>query len=396
MRNNCGQMHRHLVHILIPITVILYACPFFQWLSSRHQAPFALKDHAPAAGIEDGGAFMNAGFITPDTEGAMVHAASMCELPDGRLAAVWYGGSREGAEDVAVFFSRSRSAAGSSWSSPRMIVNRSTASEELDRYIKKVGNPVIFAGPDLRLYLIYVTVTVGGWSGSSLNVKISEDRGASWDKTRRLTLSPFFNISELVRNKPVFMTDGRIGVPIYHECMGDFPELLWLDPVDGKDKLSYRKTRMAGGARFIQPCVVPYAPFCATAFYRCRSGEKKTGMAVTTDGGAAWSDPQFLSLPNMDAGLDAVGLSDGRMLMVFNDTTKGRENLKMALSHDRGRSWRRIATVENSPGSEFSYPYLICTQSGQIHLLYTWHRKRIKHLVFNEAWVNEQLRGGVR
>ena len=389
-------MSRRLTKILIPVALILYLWPLFQAFSSRHKAFFALPDRAPKVSMENSSPFMRAGFIAPDMEGTRVHAGSICKLPDGRLAAVWYGGSREGAKDVGIFLAMRKPDTGASWSKPRLLVDRAMASRELDRHIKKVGNAVLFAGPDRRVHLIYVTVTLGGWSGSSLNVKVSEDGGDTWSRSRRLTLSPFFNISELVRNKPVFMTDGRMAVPIYHECMGHFPELLWLDPTEGNHKASYRKTRMAGGNTFLQPSVVPRTPLDATAFYRCRSEKRAMGTANTKDAGASWSEPRFLALPNPDAGLDVVGLSDGSMLMAFNDTPVGRENLKLALSHDGGKTWRRIATLENSPGREFSYPYMISTPTGQIHLVYTWNRKRIKHLTFNEAWVHGQRPGGAQ
>ncbi|MDZ7698349.1 MAG: sialidase family protein [Deltaproteobacteria bacterium] len=383
-------MNRRLIQILVPVTILLYAWPFFDWISHRHTTSptFTNRNLSPAFKHEH--SFMKAGFITPASKKNMVHAAALCELPDGRLAAVWYGGSREGAKDVAIWYAEGGMDQTDAWSQPRVLVNRSSATRELGRYIKKVGNPVIFTGPDRRVWLIYVTVTVGGWSGSSLNLKMSEDGGLTWQPSRRLTLSPLFNISELVRTKPVNLTQGKMVLPIYHECIGNFPELLWIEPKNGPTDPSYRKTRMAGGTGFIQPCVVPYTPSRAAAFYRCTSKEKAIGRAFTTTVGTYWSSPQILDLPNPDAGLDALLLSHGRILMAFNDTPSGRGNLRLALSDDQGMTWRRIATIENHPGEEFSYPYMISTKNGWIHLVYTWRRKRIKHVVFNEAWVNKQ------
>ncbi len=383
-------MNRRLILILILVTCLLYARPFLDWFAHRQREPSVFSAHGVSAGVRNETPFMKTAFITPASEKHRVHAGALCELPDGRLAAVWYGGSREGAKDVAIFYAECAMDQTGAWSQPRVLVDRTSATAELDRYIKKVGNPVIFTGPDRRVWLIYVTVTLGGWSGSSLNLKMSEDGGLTWQPSRRLTLSPFFNISELVRTKPVNLTQGKTAIPIYHECLGKFPELLWIETEERATGLSYRKTRMTGGRRFIQPCVVPYTPSRAAAFYRCTSEAKAIGRAVTTTAGASWSDPEILALPNPDAGLDALLLSHGRILMAFNDSPSGRENLRLALSDDQGMTWRRIATIENMPGEEFSYPYLISTQNGQIHLLYTWRRKRIKHVIFNEAWVNKQ------
>ena len=155
-------------------------------------------------------------------------------------------------------------------------------------------------------------------------------------------------------------------------------------------------SRMTGGQSFIQPSVVAFGPSLAAAFYRCRTHEKKIGAAVTTDAGAAWSEPKTLSLPNPDAGLDALLLSDQRILLAFNDSPVNRETLRLAVSIDRGDHWTRIATLESAVGIEFSYPYMIRTQDGRIHLVYTWDRKRIQHVVFNDAWLDAQMKGTIK
>ena len=111
-------------------------------------------------------------------------------------ALAWYG-----ARDVAIYFAtQERGQFG--WSKPRAILTPGQAARELGRGIRKVGNPVVFSDPAGKLWLLYVTVTLGGWSGSSLNLTTSADGGLFWERSRRLTLSPFFNVSELVRNRP--------------------------------------------------------------------------------------------------------------------------------------------------------------------------------------------------
>jgi predicted neuraminidase len=77
--------------------------------------------------------------------------------------------------------------------------------------------------------------------------------------------------------------------------------------------------------------------------------------------------------------------------LAFNDSKHTRDNLRLAISHDGGANWRRVAEIENSPGEEFSYPYMIRGLDGRIHLVYTWRRKHIKHVVYNENWINAQI-----
>src|SRR5215471_2536051 len=117
--------------------------------------------------------------INPDSSVRFSHVASICELANGRLAAVWYAGSREGARDVAIYLAI-RDPESSSWSKPRPVVTRESAERDLQRRIKKVGNSVVFSDKAGRLWLVYVTVSMGGWSGSSLNVTRSSDEGVTW------------------------------------------------------------------------------------------------------------------------------------------------------------------------------------------------------------------------
>jgi predicted neuraminidase len=389
-------MNRRLVIILFFVTLGLYVLPVYQWHFAGHRDPGTFVAGPVTAAIPPDEPFIHREFISPDTGSGMVHVGSMCELSGGGLAAAWYGGTREGARDVAIFLSVKGPGDAVSWSRPEKVVDRASASRELGRYVKKVGNPVLFSDSGDRLWLAYVTIAAGGWSGSSLNVKWSDDAGMTWTNSLRLTLSPFFNISELVRNRPLPLSSGGIAVPIYHEFLGYFPEILWLQPGLKAPGIHFKKSRMTGGQSFIQPSVVAFGPSLATAFYRCRSPKKAIGTAVTKDAGATWSEPQALSLPNPDAALDALLLSDQRILMAFNDSAANRENLRLAVSHDQGRHWTRVATLESAPGREFSYPYMIRTQDGQIHLIYTWDRKQIQHVVFNEAWIDAQMKGAIK
>ena len=355
-----------------PNTGKLILFRLLKMLAANHEEPFMKED-----------------FIIPDQGANMVHVASISEMSEGKFVAAWYGGTREGAKDVAIFLSFLPSEKDAVWSDPKMVADRVSVSKELGRYIKKVGNPVVFSDPQKRLWMIFVTIPFGGWSCSSLNVKVSDDGGDTWTRARRLTLSPFLNISELVRNNPISLQNGGFGVPIYHEFIGYFPEILWISLKNGATaSIEYRKTRIIGGRDYIQPAVAVTGKRSACAFFRCRSEKRAVGRSTTIDGGNTWSGAERLEQANPDAALDVIPLSDGRFLMAFNDSAATRENLKLALSGDRGKSWRAIATLENSPGQEFSYPYMIRSRSGDIHLVYTWKRKRIKHVVFNEAWIH--------
>ena len=330
-------------------------------------------------------------FVGSPITTAFTHVSSLCELAGGRLAAVWCGGSREGARDVAVWMAMRGPLTNDHWSSPRPVVTRESAAHETFRYVRKLGNPLLIAEKDGRVSLVYVSVGVGGWSGSSLNLKQSLDGGRTWSRSRRLGLSPYFNVSELVKNNAQALTDGGWAVPIYHEAFGKFPEVLWLHTASGQVEAA--KSRAFGGRSAFQPALVALDPQRALLLCRAAGSVPEIFITRTEDSGRHWTAPRRSGLPNPNSGLDAVRLSDGRLLLAFNDTTTSRENLRLALSSDEGATWRRVKTLAEEPGAEFSYPFLLQTSDDLVHVSYTWKRRNIRHVAFNLAWLDSPAGG---
>ncbi len=368
--------------ILVLLALALNAWP---WFERGNRAPQFLTP-APIQATADR-PFFHEEFVVANSPHAMSHVASIAELPNGALVSTWYAGSREGAGDVAIYLSR-RSRADTRWSPPRAIVTRESAARDLNRYIKKVGNAVVFADRSGRLWLLYVTVSVGGWSGSSLNLTTSTDGGVTWTPSERLTLSPFFNLAELAKNAPVPTADGGWVVPIYHELASTFPELLWLR-MDG-DRVQATKGRISAGWFGYQPALIPLDNDSVLALLRDDGATKAVSVSRSDNAGRTWSRPEVIPLPNPDSGLDAIRLSDGRLLVAFNDSASGRENLRLAISRDDGRTWAGVTTLAEEAGADFSYPFLMQARGGTVHLVYTWKREAIKHVTFNTAWLDER------
>ncbi|MEO7412245.1 MAG: sialidase family protein [Opitutaceae bacterium] len=328
-------------------------------------------------------------WVTPPGHTVSAHSSAICALPSGDLLAVWYGGSREGAQDVALFTAR-LPAGKTEWTAPMTVVDRAMAEHELDRVIKKVGNAVIFPNGAGSLWMVYVSVSVGGWSGSSLNVKTSHDEGRTWGESQRLTLNPFLNLSSLVRNKPIYASDGRIGLPIYHEMAVKFPQMLWLTPGADGTIADYRIRNLSTELGLIQPALVPLGGDRVLMMLRDRGDGRTVHTAYSEDNGWTWSESQGSTLPNPDAAVDALRLHDGRILVVYNHSSSVRENLRLAVSSDAGKTWRFGPVIEEGAQQEYSYPNLVEDRDGQIHLTYTWQRTRIKHVVFNPAWIDRR------
>ena len=75
-------------------------------------------------------------------------------------------------------------------------------------------------------------------------------------------------------------------------------------------------------------------------------------------------------------------MRNGTIALVYNHTKHGRTPLNLALSSDDGNTWGFPHVLEDAPG-EFSYPAVIQSSDGMLHITYTWKRKRIKHVVIN-------------
>jgi predicted neuraminidase len=115
-----------------------------------------------------------------------------------------------------------------------------------------------------------------------------------------------------------------------------------------------------------------------------RTRQGKVFTISSADAGKTWGPMSLLdSVPNPSSGTDAVTLEDGRHLLVCNPVVKGRTPLVVTVSRN-GRDWQPKATLEDQPG-EYSYPAIIQTADGRVHITYTWKRERIKHVVLDPA-----------
>ena len=326
----------------------------------------------------------------PDTAAASVHAASLIALKDGTIRAFWFAGSREGAADV-VINSAIYDPQSASWSAPTVVINRLSAQSGLSRYIAKIGNPVPSRMADGRMQLFFVTVSIGGWAGSSISTLISDDEGLTWSRPQRLISSPLLNLSTLVKSPTVQFADGRLGLPAYHEWIGRFGEFLRIEASQVIDK-----RRMSSGRSAIQPVVFVSDPQLATALFRqTRSSglAKQIPMSQTSDAGQTWQGSEDLSIANPNSAVAGLRLKNGIRLLVLNNIEAGRYRLVMLMKSTQNDQWQVVRVIEdeealpNEQRKEFSYPYLISANGDDAHLVYTWDRKKIRHMYFSPAWL---------
>ena len=326
----------------------------------------------------------------PDTGAASVHAASLIALKDGAIRAFWFAGSREGAPDV-VINSAVYDPQSANWSAPTVVIDRLGAQSGLSRYIAKLGNPVPSRMADGRMQLFFVTVSIGGWAGSSISTMISDDEGLTWGRPQRLISSPFFNLSTLVKSPALQFADGRLGLPAYHEWIGRFGEFLRIEAAQVIDK-----RRMSSGRSAIQPVVFVNDPQTATALFRqTRSSglAKQIPVSQTLDAGQTWHGSEDLTIANPNSAVAGLTLENGIRLLALNNIEAGRYRLVLLMKPAQSDQWQVVRVLEdeeslpNEQRKEFSYPYLISANGDDVHLVYTWDRKKIRHVYFSPAWL---------
>lgn len=295
--------------------------------------------------------------------------------------AAWFGGTAEKNPDVGIWLSRK---VDGKWSEPQEVVNglkHLDPTAKVARY--PTWNPVLFQprldGQRLPLMLFYkVGPTPETWWGM---LTTSVDDGRSWSEPTRLPegiLGP-------IRNKPIQLSDGSILSPSSNET----PEKPSKWQVHFEKSSDMGKTWRKIGplhdgmeVQAIQPTLLSLGGQAWKALLRTRQG--LIYEVESRDDGESWSKPRASALPNNNSGLDGVTLRDGRHVLIYNHIggTPGkwsglRTPLNLSISDD-ANTWQAAMVLENDPG-EYSYPAVIQTSDGMLHVTYTWKRQRIRH-----------------
>lgn len=329
-------------------------------LLATFAVPAALSAAAPAG-------LLKSEFIYQTVPFPQCHASTIAESKAG-LVAAWFGGTRERADDVGIWSARFEEG---QWTAPVEVANGIESPAK--RY--PCWNPVLFQPRTGPLMLFYkVGPSPSKWWGLLMT---SDDGGKTWSRPRRLPegiLGP-------IKNKPVQLSNGDIlagsstehaGWQVHFERSTDLGQTWQATPPvnDGK------------GIGAIQPSLLFHGGRKLEALGRTRQG--KLFQIWSEDEGKTWGQMTLISLPNPNAGTDAVTLRDGRHVLVYNHTSKGRSPLNVAVSSD-GKAWQAALVLEDEPGQEFSYPAVIQSRDGKVHITYTWKRQRVKHTVLDPA-----------
>jgi predicted neuraminidase len=302
------------------------------------------------------------------------HCSTITEAPNGDLLVSWYSGSYESSDDQVLFLSR-RKKNSRFWSTPELLV-RSPG--------KPPGNAILFTDQLKRIWLVWGRMDGAqpmsrgkGWDACKLFYRTSSDSGVTWTKDQ-----PFYHdtVGWLPRNLPLFLADGTLVVPISDELNGHGTDLSFFLATKDNGATWTRSGIMRGGE---QPTIIERNDGSLVAYLRVRPSIL---AFESKDGGKTWSEPHTTQWKNPDAGISMRRLKNGHVLLVFNNQDNARTPLHIARSLDQAETWGKPFELESNPG-EYSYPSVMQTSDGKIHIIYTFRRYSIKHVEMNEDWL---------
>ena len=327
------------------------------------------------------------------------HASTIAETPQG-LVSAWFGGPLEGDKNVEIWFSRKIA---DKWTAPASVANGIQYKQR--RYA--CWNPVLFQVPNGPLLLFYkVGPGVKEWWGMLTK---SFDNGKSWSEPQRLPQ----HILGPVKNKPVMLADGTLicgsstegdGWRLHFEITRDL----------GK---TWEITEPVNRFNVIQPSILVHKDGRLQTMSRSKENRVVTGWS--SDMGKTWDDLEMTNIPNPNSGTDAVTLKNGMHVLIYNHSERAKGGwsgprfpLAVAISKD-GINWKAAGILESQPG-EYSYPAVIQTQDGLVHITYSckngtiipssvggkiYDHETIKHVTLDPSRINfdmlKEIKGAV-
>lgn len=304
-------------------------------------------------------------------EGYSCHASSLLPLEDGRTLCVWFGGSREGAEDVRIWGSL-REARGR-WSDIVPL----TPDDGLPHW-----NPVLFQQDDGEIWLFYKRGReIASWQTMLCRSETApfQEGKPTFGTPRELVLGDQGGRGP-VKNKLLRLSNGWLAAPASLEkdrwsCFVD------LSRDGGKSWQQGPALSVEGtaGEGIIQPTLWEGAERGEVhALFRSSFGQ--LFRSDSADYGVSWRPPYAAGIPNNNSGVDLASLQDGRLVLALNPVAGNwgeRSPLSLYLSSDGGDSWSLHSHLETAPG-EYSYPAVVAV-GNRVAVSYTWNRQTIAY-----------------
>ncbi|GLR17575.1 sialidase family protein [Portibacter lacus] len=300
------------------------------------------------------------------------HAATVVETQPDELMAAWFGGSYEGAKDVGIYSSTYN---GSLWTAPINLIEPTISNNDTF----PCWNPVLFKSRSNCLYLFYkIGKNPREWYGAMIT---SKDNGKTWSEPQILPegiLGP-------IKNKPIEVKPGEILCGSSTESVAKNEWRVHVE-IYNEESNTWKKIPIPNEQEFeiIQPTFLEHSDNSIQML--CRSKHDKVISSWSSDFGYTWENTDSINIVNSNSGIDALTMGNNTFLLVNNPLPRGadwfigRNVLDVEYSKD-GLKWDKIVDLENKEKGEFSYPAIIQSADKKIHILYTFDREYIKHVV---------------
>lgn len=312
------------------------------------------------------------------------HASNICMLKNHSLMCVWFAGTSEGADDIAVWGAR--------------LINDNFEKPKLLARDKKEPhwNPVLFDADGEVLLFYKVGRDISSWQ---TKIRRSNNDGLSFGEAVDLVPGDYGGRGP-VRCKVIRLSDGSI-------IAGNSIERgVWAAFAD-KSNISARKWTLSNriyidvkysgentnensnikvskqsffGRGVIQPTI--WESKRGNVHMLLRSSEGYIYRADSNDYGVSFGKAYKTILPNNNSGIDVVKMDDGLLVLCLNPVGINwgkRTPLVIMTSRDNGISWNNEFTIEDAIDGEFSYPSII-SYDKYVYISYTYDRKSIAYV----------------
>ncbi len=313
------------------------------------------------------------------------HCSSIIELPNGNLMVSFYAGTAEKHPDSKIYtciYDKKTKL----WEEPLVRINTEGKSD---------GNAVLFLDRSNRIWLFNNTIhkewkkppRTWDWALTDNKYTCSDDLGNTWSEVK-----DFFPdlIGWNFKNKPIYLQNDTILVPMYDDLEFQSRMAISQDNCKSWFLSDFIETEKPPGTKMgnIQPSIIQKKNGDVIAFLRPKR-LKRILISESKDNGQTWTKTRESELKNPNSGIDAVKLSNGNIVIVFNDLTYYlRYKLSIAISNDEGKTWVCKKILEKGRIThEYSYPAIIQDSEGFIHVTYTYKRECIKHVRIKEEWI---------
>ena len=350
------------------------------------------------------------------------HASNLLLLESGDLLCAWFGGSQEGKPDISIYLSR-KPAGSSSWAEAKRVTFDTTRSEQ---------NPVLFQTPSGELWLLYTSQNLGDQDSAVVKRRVSTDEGHTWFMPSVLFSDP----GTFIRQPVIVLDSGAWIVPTF-KCRSE-PGTRWV----GNDDISAVQVSQDQGKTWTEKEVPNSFGAVHMAIRRLQDGSylalyrsrwaDNVYLSRSQDG-IDWTGPSPTTLPNPNAGICIEVLATGRVLVVYNHSSKAdaqgrreglyddiaaaddvrknqnskhagkeafwgapRAPLCLAWSDDNAATWKHTVledgdgfcmtnNSEQKLNRELSYPSIALGGDGIVHIAFTFWRQAIKYVQLNAS-----------